>query len=129
MSEKLFSINLQFIYKCKGVVTLDSIHLAHCVNPFLGLISASAVYTECDHECTQRGRRSHRQVKKWVSSASLHQSAFECVCGPRTVVPNGYICFFLSKVFRVIYEQSACEFSKYHAVWTIESHSLCGRTV
>lgn len=36
MSEKLFSINLQFIYKCKGVVTLDSIHLAHCVNPFLG---------------------------------------------------------------------------------------------
>lgn len=63
ISEKIFSINPQFIYKCKGVVTLDSIHPAHLVNPFLGLISASAVYTECDHECTQHGRRSHRQVE------------------------------------------------------------------
>lgn len=63
ISEKLFSINPQFIYKCKGIVILDSIHLAHCVNPLLGLISASAVYTECDHECTQHGRRSHRPVK------------------------------------------------------------------
>ena len=61
--EKLVCINPQFIYRYKGIVILNSLYLANFVNLFLGLISASAVHTECDCKCAQPGRRSHRQVK------------------------------------------------------------------
>lgn len=88
---KLFCINPQFIYKFKGIVILNSLYLANIVNLFLGLISASAVHTECDCKCTQPRRRSYRQVKSgWVQ---LHNSALH-VCGPWTVVLNGSIWFF-----------------------------------
>lgn len=51
--EKLFYINLKFIYKYKVIIIISNIHLANFLNPFLGLISASTVYSERDCKCTE----------------------------------------------------------------------------
>lgn len=43
-----------------------------------------------------------------MSSAS--SECFECVCGPRTVVPNGYICFFLLKCSELFMSDQSVSF-------------------
>ena len=114
--EKLSHINPKFMNEYKDTVILNSMYLSNFINAFLGLISASAVNSECDGQCTQLWRRGHRQIKSgWV----WFHSAWHVIV-PWGAVLDGYI-FFSSKKFRVIYGQLNYEFSKYHTMLTTEN--------